>query len=71
MAKNHSFTADYFALGVFAYELMYGDRPYIGKNIHEIKEKILSIQVKISKKFIPRGWSVEAADFISRVSFYF
>lgn len=30
--KNHSFTADYFAIGVMGYEFMLGRRPYNGRN---------------------------------------
>ena len=29
--QNHSYAADYFALGVIAYEFMIGKRPYTGK----------------------------------------
>ena len=32
MKKSHSFAVDYFALGVIAYELMLGKRPYQGAN---------------------------------------
>ena len=34
--RPHTFTADYYALGVIAYELMLGRRPYVG-NRKEIK----------------------------------
>lgn len=30
--RNHSFPADYFAVGVMAYEFMLGRRPYTGAN---------------------------------------
>jgi hypothetical protein len=30
--KDHSYTADYFAVGVIAYEFMLGRRPYQGKD---------------------------------------
>ena len=30
--KNHSYPVDYFAVGVIAYELMLGHRPYQGRN---------------------------------------
>jgi len=35
--RSHTFTADYFALGVIAYELMLGRRPYVGASRSEIK----------------------------------
>jgi serum/glucocorticoid-regulated kinase 2 len=38
----HGLTADYFALGVIAYECMNGRRPYIGKNRKEIRDLILA-----------------------------
>lgn len=28
--QNHTYTSDYYALGVIAYELMLGRRPYAG-----------------------------------------
>ena len=28
--QNHSYTADYFAVGVLAYEMIMGRRPYVG-----------------------------------------
>lgn len=66
-AQNHTIAVDYFALGVFAFELMFGFRPYTGKSRTEIKDKILSKQVQVKRTDIPDGWSVEAADFINRV----
>ena len=44
-------------------------RPYIGKSRKEIRDHILSKQIQIKDKDIPRGWSTEAADFVNRVSF--
>lgn len=35
--QNHSFAVDYYALGVIAYELMIGRRPYPGRSRPEIK----------------------------------
>ena len=49
-SKNHSFPADYFALGVIGYEFMKGERPYNGKNRKEIKEEINSRQAEITMK---------------------
>ena len=65
-AQNHTIAVDYFALGVMGYEFMKGVRPYLGKNRKEIKEKILSKQVKI-KTDETEGWSYESADCINRM----
>ena len=66
-AQNHSFAVDYFALGVIGYEFMKGVRPYNGRTRREIKEKIMSNQVRIIKDEIPKGWSMESADCINRL----
>jgi serum/glucocorticoid-regulated kinase 1/serum/glucocorticoid-regulated kinase 2 len=63
--QNHGVAADYFAVGVIAYECMNGRRPYIGKSRREIRENIIQFQVKIGDDDIPAGWSKEAADFIN------
>ena len=64
---NHNTAVDYFAVGVMAYECMHGRRPYVGKSRKEIRDHILSKQVQIKKGEVPRGWSVEAADFINKM----
>ena len=66
-SQNHTIAVDYFALGVITYELMFGKRPYLGKNSKEIKEKILNTQVQIKKNQIPKKWSFESADFINKL----
>ena len=48
--QNHSFAVDYFAVGVIGYEFMRGRRPYHGKNRKEIKENVLSKEVKLVKE---------------------
>jgi len=40
--QNHNVAADYFAVGVIAYECMMGRRPYVGRSRREIREHILS-----------------------------
>ena len=40
LRQNHSYSADYFALGVIAYELLIGKRPYLGKTRKEIRDAI-------------------------------
>jgi hypothetical protein len=36
--QNHSFCADYFAVGVICYELMMGTRPYLGNSRKAIRD---------------------------------
>ena len=67
--RPHSFTADYYALGVIAYELMLGRRPYVGANRKEIKDQILSKQVSVKLDQLPFKWSPFSLDFINRVFF--
>lgn len=43
-------------------------RPYLGRSRKEIRDQILSKQVQIRRQDIPDGWSIEACDFINRVS---
>ena len=63
--QNHGIAVDYFAVGVIAYELIMGVRPYIGRDRREIKESIMSKQAAIRE--VPRGWSLEAADFANQL----
>lgn len=66
--QNHGIGVDYFAVGVIAYEWMFGKRPYVGRSRKEIRDHILSKQISIKKGDIPHGWTLEAADFINKVS---
>ncbi len=68
-AQNHSYHVDNFAVGVIAFEFMYGVRPYLGKSRKEIKDLILAKQVQIKQGEIPDNWSIESADFINKVFF--
>ena len=47
--QNHGVAADYFAMGVIAYECMMGRRPYVGKTRKDIRDHILSKQVSIRR----------------------
>jgi serine/threonine protein kinase len=67
MRKPHSFAVDYFALGVMAYELMLGVRPYLGANRKEIKEQIMARQAAVKLDQLPFRWSVHAIDFVNRL----
>ena len=66
--NNHGIAADYFAVGVIAWECMFGRRPYQGKSRKEIRDAILQKEAHIRKNEVPEGWDVEAADFINKVS---
>lgn len=41
----------------------------MGKSRKEIRDHILSKQIQIKRQDIPKGWSVEAADFVNKVSY--
>ena len=64
---NHNFSIDYYAVGIITYELMYGHRPYIGKNKHEVKQLILTRQARIDIDDLPEGFSSYIADFINKL----
>lgn len=64
---DHSVMVDYYALGVIAYELMLGRRPYNGRSRQEIKEQILARQVQVKPSEAPCGWTDKALDFINRL----
>ena len=38
LRQNHSFGADFYAVGVIAYELFVGKRPYSGKDRKSIRD---------------------------------
>ena len=64
---NHSFCADFFAIGVMGYEFMKGERPYNGKNRKEIKEQIMKKQAEIKIEDLNENWTKESADFINKL----
>lgn len=64
---NHTYSVDYFALGVIAYEFMLGKRPYLGRSRKEIRDQILARQVQIKGAEIPDQWSLESIDFVNKV----
>ena len=65
--ENHSFPADFFAVGVIGYEFLMGKRPFNGKDRNEIKEQMSSKNVIISDDKIKKGWSIEATQFINQL----
>ena len=65
--QNHTYSIDYYAVGIIAYELAYGHRPYIGRSKHEVKQLILTQQAHIDYDELPNGYEDEAADFINQL----
>ena len=65
--QNHTYSIDYYAIGIIAYELAYGHRPYIGRSKHEVKQLILTQQAHIDYDELPNGYEDEAADFINQL----
>ena len=49
LGLNHTFSADFYSLGVICYEMSMGIRPYNGKTRQEIRKDMLSHQVRINK----------------------
>ena len=56
LGLRHSFTADYFSLGVVAYELLTGFRPFRGKSKHQIKEQLLTKTIHLKPADIPSDY---------------
>ena len=73
--QNHTFTCDFFALGVIGYEFCIGYRPYLGRSRQEIKDVILHKQAKLNindidknnKIFKNWNWSKDGIDFINKL----
>lgn len=59
--------ADYFSLGVVAFEFMKGYRPYVGKTRQQILDRMRSSPVCLNRKDLPLDWGIESADFINKI----
>ena len=65
---NHTFSVDFFALGVIIFEFMNGYRPYLGRNRKEIKDAVLARQIHVNRKqLFENGWSFESGDLINKL----
>lgn len=67
LRQNHSFSADFYAVGVIAYELLVGKRPYAGRDRKTIREEMLGREAKVPVTFMGH-MSAECIDFINRVN---
>lgn len=63
--ENHTYSVDYYALGIIAYEFILGYRPYMAKSKKALKEIMINTQVSINEKELPKGYSKSACDFIN------
>ena len=67
LGQNHSFTVDFYAIGVIGYEFLMGKRPYVGKNRKEIKQLVLckEVYIDINNDNKDKRWSNECINFIN------
>ena len=63
--QNHTYSVDFYALGVIMYELIIGVRPYCGTTWKELKFKILERQACIKQS--KSHFSDEGVDFVNQL----
>lgn len=66
LRQNHSYTSDFFGLGVILHEMMTGRKPYKGPDRISYKEQVLDAQKLLKKIDTPESWNLEATDFINK-----
>ena len=63
LKKPQHFYTDFFSVGVICYELLYGKKPFKGKNKKEIVEKVLYKNIKLKTKDLPEGFDQDSNAF--------
>ena len=66
-SKPHGFSADFWALGVIIFELMFGRRPYKGIYRKEYKEELAIKAISLKPGDQVKGWSDEIVDIINQL----
>lgn len=67
LRQNHSFCADFYAVGVIAYELLVGKRPYMGRDRKTIREEMLGREAKVPQYM--GHFSQQCHNFVNGVMF--
>jgi len=68
LKRLHNQTVDYYALGVIVYELALGHRPYNGKTRKEIRDQVISREIRLKKNNLPYGFNdYNIIDFINKL----
>ena len=67
--KTQTIVSDYYSLGVLTFELIFGVKPYNGKNREEIKEKVKNKEIILDKKskLIKQNLTNECLNFIGKL----
>ena len=65
--KNHTYSVDFYAMGIMGFEFIFGDRPYEGTTRKALRDEIIKRQARIHSNEIPRGWSREGIDFVNQL----
>ena len=67
LKKPQNFSSDFFSIGVICYELLFGKKPFRGKNKKEVAEKILYKNINIKPEHLPDNFSPYLPNFINRL----
>lgn len=66
LRQNHSYTSDFFAVGVILHEMLSGRKPYTGPDRVSYKAQVIKEQKLLKKIDTPESWSLEGTDFINK-----